>query len=368
MSKHPFFQTIQAWFERNFSDPDAISLFITLVIAVLVIELFGRILMPVLISVIVAYMLNPAVKLLVRCGCPRLLSVWIVYIIFLGVFIYAMLYLTPLIWRQFLNLINQLPNYFLMAQLWAAQFMEKHKWILSDADVGHVLAYFKEQSPKLGQTLLRLSWTAIPSMAEIILYVVLVPLLVFFFLKDSTILLNWFKRFLPRRRRLLRKVFLEVYKKIGAYVKGRVIEIFIVGFAGTVAFELLDLQYAILMGTLLGISVIVPYIGAIIVTIPVIILGLIQWGLTAHFWYLLLVFAVIIAVDGNILFPLLFAQTMDLHPVVIILSVLIFGAIWGFWGIFFAIPLATLVNAVLHAWPQSPETLIQGPKNKGSSF
>jgi len=58
-------------------------------------------------------------------------------------------------------------------------------------------------------------------------------------------------------------------------------------------------------------------------------------------------------IDANILVPILFAETMDLHPVVIILSVVIFGGLWGFWGVFFAIPLATLVNAVLHAWPAS---------------
>lgn len=308
--------------------------------------------MPILVSIIIAYLLNTPVKMLVRLGCPRLLAVWSVYIVFLGLFIYAMLCLAPLIWRQFINLVNQMPNTFVIAQLWLAKFVEKHPSILSKVDLQHVLAYFKEQSPKLGQTILRFSWVAIPSMAELILYLVLVPLLVFFFLKDSRVIINWLKRFLPRRRLLVRRVSLEVYGKIGAYVKGRVIEVFIVGAVATIAFELLNLQYAILLGAMLGLSVIVPYIGAVIVTIPIVILALMQWGLTAHFWYLMMVFAVIIAVDGNILFPLLFAQTMDLHPLVIILAVLIFGGIWGFWGVFFAIPLATLVNAVLKVWPR----------------
>ncbi len=351
MSKNPIFQSITVWFERTFSDPEAISLFMTLLIGLLLIECFGRILLPVLISVIIAYLLNSPVKLLIRYGCPRSLAVWSVYILFLGLFIYAMLYLAPLIWRQLINLVDQLPNFFLMAQLWLAKIMEKHQSVLSDADLGHVLAYFKEQSPKFGQTVLRYSWTLIPSMAEMILYLILVPLLVFFFLKDSVVIIAWLKRFLPRRRILVRRVSTEVYSKIGAYVKGRVIEILIVGFVATAAFELLDLQYAILMGALVGVSVIVPYIGAVLVTIPVLVLSLLQWGLTAHFWYVMIVFTLIITVDGNLLFPLLFAQTMDLHPVVIILAVLVFGGIWGFWGIFFAIPLATLVNAVLRAWP-----------------
>jgi putative permease len=353
VTKNPIFQSISQWFERNFSDPEVISLVMTLVFGILLIEFFGGILMPVLISIIIAYLLNPLVRLIVARGCPRLLAVWAVYIIFLGIFIYGMLYLAPLIWRQLTNLANQLPNTFLVAQLWVDKFMDQHPLLMSNSDVVHVLAYFKEQSPKLGQTILHVSFKAIPNMAELILYVVLVPLLVFFFLKDSRRIINWLKRFLPRKRVLVTRVSLEVYQKIGSYVKGRVIEVFIVSAVSIAAFTLLDLQYAILLGALLGVSVIVPYIGAIIVTIPIFILALMQWGLTSHFWYLVIVFFVIITVDGNILFPLLFSQTMDLHPLAIILSVLIFGGIWGFWGVFFAIPLATLVNAVINAWPGS---------------
>lgn len=363
LSKNPIFQSITQWFERTFADPEVISLFMTLVVSLILIEFFGKILMPVLISIIIAYLLNPPVRILVRKGCPHVLAVWLVYIIFLGLFIYAMLYLAPLLWRQFINLATQMPTIFLVAQLWLTNFMDKHPGILSSSDLNHAFTYFKEQSPKLGQTLVRYSWKSIPDMAELILYVVLVPLLVFFFLKDSRQIMLWLKRFLPHRRALVKRVSEEVYDKIGAYVKGRVIEVFIIGIVTTIVFEILGLQYAILLGALVGLSVIVPYIGAILVTIPVVVLALMQWGLAAHFWYVVLAFALIVAIDGNILFPLLFAQTMELHPVVIILAVLVFGGIWGFWGVFFAIPLATLVNAVLRVWPRHSALSSPNPPN-----
>ena len=63
------------------------------------------------------------------------------------------------------------------------------------------------------------------------------------------------------------------------------------------------------------------------------------------------VYAVIQALDGNVLVPLLFSEVVNLHPVAIIVAVLIFGGLWGFWGVFFAIPLATLFKAILRAWP-----------------
>ena len=158
---------------------------------------------------------------------------------------------------------------------------------------------------------------------------------------------------MPKERGLVLNVWSEVNEKIGCYIRGRVWEIIIVGLASTVVFAILGLQYAILLGSLVGLAVIVPYIGAIVVTIPVVIVALMEWGLAAHFLYFIIAYVAILILDAYFLVPILFAETMDLHPVVIILSVVIFGGLWGFWGIFFAIPLATLVNAVLHAWPKS---------------
>ena len=67
---------------------------------------------------------------------------------------------------------------------------------------------------------------------------------------------------------------------------------------------------------------------------------------------MIIAYAIIQALDGNLLVPLLFSEVVNLHPVAIILAILVFGGLWGFWGIFFAIPLATLVKAVLNAWPR----------------
>src|SRR5262249_10993150 len=153
-----------------------------------------------------------------------LLAVWTVYIIFLGVFIYGMLYFIPIVWRQLMSLIVELPHTFIIAQLFLLQFMHKHPWILSDIQLNHILDFFRDQTPKLGHTILRFSWAAIPNLAELILYLVLVPLLVFFFLKDYRKIMHWLKQFLPRRHTLVKKVSLEVYNKIGSYVKGRIIE------------------------------------------------------------------------------------------------------------------------------------------------
>jgi putative permease len=77
-----------------------------------------------------------------------------------------------------------------------------------------------------------------------------------------------------------------------------------------------------------------------------------QWGWSADFGWLLLSYFVLQILDGYLLVPLLFSEVVNLHPVAIIIAILVFGGLWGFWGVFFAIPLATLVQAVMQAWPR----------------
>jgi putative permease len=143
--------------------------------------------------------------------------------------------------------------------------------------------------------------------------------------------------------------------QIANYIRGKVIEIIIVGAVSCITFAIMDLRYSLLLGVLVGLSVLIPYIGAAVVTIPVAVVAMFQWGITPEFWYLMVAYGIIQALDGNLLVPILFSEAVSLHPLYIIVAVLFFGGLWGFWGVFFAIPLATLVKAVVSAWSSSPE-------------
>jgi putative permease len=161
--------------------------------------------------------------------------------------------------------------------------------------------------------------------------------------------------FLPKERRLAMQVWHQMNEQIGNYVRGKFLEILIVGAVAYVVFTLMGLSYAALLGVLVGLSVIVPYIGAIAVTVPVAMVGYFQWGWSSEFAWLVVVYTVIQVVDGNVLVPLIFSEVVNLHFVAIILALLVFGDLWGFWGVFFAIPLATLVQAVITAWPRASQ-------------
>ena len=118
-----------------------------------------------------------------------------------------------------------------------------------------------------------------------------------------------------------------------------------------VAFAAFGLKYAALLAVAVGVSVIVPYVGAFLVTLPVVLVAYLQWGWSSEFIWVSVAYIVIQVLDGNVLVPLLFSEAVNLHPVAILFAILFFGGIWGLWGVFFAIPLATLIKSVLDAWP-----------------
>ena len=184
------------------------------------------------------------------------------------------------------------------------------------------------------------------------IYLVLMPLLVFFMLKDKARLIAWAMGFLPRDHRLLAHVWADVHRQLGNYVRGKIIEILVVWVATYFAFAIFGLDFAVLLSFLVGISVLIPYVGAIAVTIPVAAVAYVQWGLGPDFTYLMIAYLVVQALDGNVLVPILFSEVVNMHPIAIIAAVLVFGGLWGFWGVFFAIPLGILIQSVLLAWPQ----------------
>ena len=204
-----------------------------------------------------------------------------------------------------------------------------------------------------GQKLLSISFALLPNLVNILVYLVLVPVLVFFLLKDRTDLTHWLVARLPEERPLLNRIWSEMDQQLSNYVQGKVLEIIITGAATFVLFVSLGLHYAALLALLVGLSVVVPYIGVAIVTIPVMLIGYFQWGFTDAFVYLLIGHGVVQMLDGQVLVPLLFSEAVNLHPVAIILAVLVFGSFWGLWGVFFAIPLATFIKAIMTSWPKA---------------
>ncbi len=339
------------WFRRNFSDPRAVVLLVLLAIGFSIVMFMGKMLAPVLAALVIAYLLEGMVRVLERFGITRPRGVILVFALFMAVLLFLVFGLIPLVWAQMVELGRELPNFIARSQE-VLHTLPQHYSLITDSQIDELIDVLRLRLAEHGQRLLSLILASLPGIITLLVYLVLVPLLVFFFLKDKQRLLGWFSNFLPENRDLAITVWREVDQQIGNYVRGKFWEIVIVGITSVIAFAVLGLKYAMLLGALVGLSVIVPYIGAVVVTVPVMFIAWFQWGWGHDFAWLMIVYAIIQGLDGNVLVPLLFSGVVNLHPVAIVVAVLVFGGFWGFWGIFFAIPLATLVNAIIHAWPR----------------
>jgi putative permease len=343
------------WYTRKFSDPHAVTLVVLLISIALFIALFSNLLMPVFVAIALAFLLDLPVNKLMHSSMSRSSATIVVVVTFLGFSLLAVLGLMPLIWKQSSNLLQEVPNMITQGQGYLLTLPEKYPDFVHVSQIESFIVMVNDNLLEWGQVALKASLNSISDIVALMVYLILVPLMVFFFLKDKTELMSSIAHFLPKERRMAIKVSQEMNQQILNYIRGKVIEILIVGTSTTIAFMFLDLQYALLLGVLVGLSVLVPYVGATVVTFPVMLVALFQFGLSSEFGYVMLAYGIIQALDGNVIVPLLFSEAVNLHPVVIIIAVIFFGGLWGFWGIFFAIPLATLVKAVINAWSIVPE-------------
>jgi putative permease len=346
-------QFLTDWFKRYFSDPEVVFLAIFLLVGFAVVLTMGHMLAPVLASVVVAYLLEGVVVKIKRYGVPRLAGVLIVFIGFMLFVTLVIFGLMPQVSRQATDLVQQIPAMMTRGQELLMTLPQHYPEIFSQEQVKEMIGVIRQEIATLGQTVLSMSFSSVVGLITILVYLILMPLLVFFFLKDKQLIIDWLTNLLPHNRRLADTVWHDMDRQIANYVRGKFWEIIIVWAASFVTFTLMGLEYAMLLGVLVGLSVIVPYIGAAVVTFPVILIAWFQWGWSTDFVWLSVAYFIIQALDGNVLVPLLFSEAVNLHPVAIIVAILVFGGLWGFWGVFFAIPLATLVQAIITAWPRT---------------
>ncbi len=343
------------WYEKYFVDDEAVILVLLLVAAFGVIFFLGGVLAPFFTALIFAYMLQGLVNAMRNRGVQPLVAVLISYSFFLGLMISLFVFVLPLVWQQGINLLYEIPG---MARELQGALMALPERFPNLVTPEQITTWVGDASRELGilaQKLLTASFAKIPTLVGLIIYIVLVPILVFFLLKDRDLLLGRFSSLLPAKRTFLTAVWHETNRQMGNYIRGKGVEIVIVATVTYITFALLGLNYAALLAIVTGFSVLIPYIGAAVVTLPVAAVAFWQFGLEAPFFYVIVAYAIIQALDGNVLVPILFSEAVSLHPVSIILAVLIFGGLWGFWGLFFAIPLATLIKAIVTAWPMGME-------------
>lgn len=352
---------ISDWFRKQAANPQVVSLLLLLLAFWAALTFFGQVFTPIFTAVVAAYLLEGPVRVLQRIGLSRSAAsaaAWAFAVIALGLLIAVLI---PQVLRQAGQIAGELPTLMAGLRNWLESFAASRPEMLSAEQAREVAGGLSINLSALRQQLLSRTHLLSAGLTLLVVYLILVPIIVFFLVKDKDKIKGWLRGFLPRDIALISKVWRDVDKQLGNYMRGKAIEILIVGAVTFVTFAALGLNYAMLLAVATGVSVLIPWVGATLVTIPLVMIAYSQFGVGPGFATVLIAYGVIQALDANVLVPVLFSEANDLHPIAIIIAVLFFGLTYGVWGVFFAIPLATLVAAIINAWPKTSGSALNEP-------
>ena len=348
------FDQINKLFNKLFSNEESLIFSLLILTFLLVLYFFGGLLTPFIISLIFAYLLIGLTKNLIKYGLTELVSLIISYVIFLLSSIGFLIWLIPLIFQQTQAFFIEVPVWLNNFRSFIENFVQSNQELVSSDQISSFFTEFIGRLSSISQGVLDASISGIQDTLVFSIYLIMIPVLVFFFLFDKERIVRGFLMLLPKKRAMLSEVWIEMDDQLSNYVWGKGVEILIVGFAAAVIFGMMGLNYTALLSIIVGVSVLIPYVGAFLATIPVVIVAFLQFGIGFDLYMIVGLYLLLQALDGYLLVPILFSDAVKLHPVVIMLAVFVFGGIFGFWGAFFSIPLATFIKAVWNSWPSIP--------------
>ena len=332
-------EQLNSFFKKIFNNEETIIFSVLILFALIMFTFFGPVLTPFLVSIVVAYLLVGVQKKIESFNVSKKISLIVTFLIFIIASLTLLIWLVPLLYIQLQAFVLDIPNLFNEFLTFVAALPTSYPDLISSEQISIFFQAVSSELSSITQNLVKSSISGIQSTITILLYIILFPILVYFFLFDRKNIIDGLIKIIPGKREMLSNVWSEMDGQLSNYVRGKTLEIFIIGVSAAIIFTSLGLKYSALLSVLVGLSVI--------------IVGLLQFGLETPFYILLGLYLLLQALDGNLLVPIIFSDAVKLHPVAIILAVFIFGSMFGFWGVFFAIPMATFIKAVWNAWPSN---------------
>ncbi|WP_077216883.1 AI-2E family transporter [Piscirickettsia litoralis] len=308
-------------------------------------------------AILLAYLGSPWVSRLEKYRIPRTLSVLVILFIIGAVLFSLPLIIIPMVETQVILLINQLPkiNNYLQNQIFPLlnHYLHINLQPINLTDLTQKFSTIITQNPDL----LKISWNTIFSSGIKIIewgvQIVLVPVVAFYFLRDWNSILAKGRNLLPRRLEpTLYKLIINCDEVLASFLRGQLFVMLCLGIFYALGLSLVGLKTAVLIGMLVGIISIVPYLGSIAGIIIAVLSAIAQFQDITHIIYVLIVFVLGHALEGWILTPLLVGDRIGLHPVAVIFAVLAGGQLFGFAGVLLALPAAAIIMVIIRYFYQ----------------
>ncbi len=304
--------------------------------------------LPILISLIAAFLLDPAVQFFEREKIGRTGSIFIVYSLVFILGLVLLMLIGPPNWQGMLQALKaDFPRYFGRAveffNIKLASVQEHFPFVksydLTDklrASAEEVLGMVLAQTPK--------------SALRIGSLFLLVPLFSFFFLRDSRRIMRGLISLTPNRYfEMVVDIYDHISWQLTHFIRGRILEALIIGVVVWMGLSLTDIRYAPILGVIAGVTNLVPYIGPIIGMIPGLVIALVDLGMGGQFWWILCVYLLIaqVILDNFILIPILISKVSNLHPLLVILAIIMGGKLYGVLGMIIGVPIASIINIII---------------------
>ncbi|CAK6506942.1 AI-2E family transporter [Rickettsia helvetica] len=307
---------------------------------------------PFFIAFIISYLLQPAIGFIAsKFKISNKFASSIIYLIFLSIFFLSLTILVPIIYGQIFTFINNIPKYknYLQAEI-LPPIMAKIYSIEPDiADkIKNSLSNFINSIFTILGSIANNFWRYTIITINIFVLFLLIPIILFYFLRDWAKIIANMKSLLPiKTRPKILEILSAINNLLSAYIRGQLNICLLLSTYYSIAFTVIGIDLALLLGILTGFLVIIPFIGTFISFLLTLIIGYLTFGITAKLLYIMMIYLVGNICESYILTPKIIGDKIGLHPLWIIFSIFACSSLFGIIGIFFAIPIAGITKILL---------------------
>lgn len=353
-----------SWFFKWFLDNKAVTVFLVTLLLGLnifilskisflfipVIDFLSVVMLPVILSGLLFYLLNPLVDLMEKYKINRVLAISIIFVIIAFLLIIGLAVAIPNLQRQVIIFAQNVPSYIEDADRVIDDLVTKR---LPDAfrpQLEQVLAQFSTQATAWASNISSkaVNWVSaiISGTSQVIVALIIMPFMLFYLLRDGKGLRDYITQFLPNKlREPVGKVLSDVNQQLANYVRGQITVAVIVAIMFIIFFKIIGLRYAVALGVTAGVLNLVPYLGSFLAMLPALVLGLIAGPVMLL--KVIIVFIVEQTIEGRFVSPLILGSQLNIHPITILFVLLTSGSMFGIWGVLLGIPIYASAKVVI---------------------
>ena len=355
-----------SWFFKWFLDNKATTVFLVTLLLGLnifilskisflffpVIDFLSVVMLPVILSGLLFYLLNPLVDLMEKYKINRVLAISIIFIIIAILLIIGLAVAIPNLQRQVVIFAQNVPSYLEDADKVIDDLVTKRLPDDFRPQLEQVLAQFSTQATAWASNISSkaVNWVSalISGTSQVIVALIIMPFMLFYLLRDGKGLRDYITQFLPNKlREPVGKVLSDVNQQLANYVRGQITVAVIVAIMFIIFFKIIGLRYAVALGVTAGVLNLVPYLGSFLAMIPALVLGLIAGPVMLL--KVIIVFIVEQTIEGRFVSPLILGSQLNIHPITILFVLLTSGSMFGIWGVLLGIPIYASAKVVISA-------------------